>query len=215
MTVSIDADSTLSNVEGIDWLAMRREPHIAAQVAALTKAAMDGEITLDSVYGKRLEVVSPTRGDIFALGETYVQRVAPDAEQVVRALRTAGIRVLIVSGGIREALRPLAELVGVDDADLHAVDVHLGPTGFYQSFDAASPLIRQDGKARLLHDLGPTLPAPILHVGDGATDAVVGNAAAFAAYTGFIRRPAVVKEADFEVESFGALLELATGEGNG
>jgi phosphoserine phosphatase len=176
---------------------------------------MDGEIALESVYGKRLEVVSPTRGDIFALGETYVQNVAPDAVRVLRALQAAGVRVLIVSGGIREALQPLAELLGVGKGDLHAVDVHLGPTGSYQSFDAESPLIRQDGKARLLHELEATLPAPILHVGDGATDSIVRGTASFAVYTGFVRRPAIAEGADFEVESFDALLDLVVGHWSG
>ena len=212
-TVMLDADSTLSDVEGIDWLAARREPIVAAQVAALTKAAMNGEVTLDSIYGKRLEIVSPTRGDIFALSETYVQRVAPGAVEVVRDLIANGVRVLIVSGGVREALKPLAELVGVAEVDLYGVDINLGATGTYLGFDANATLARQEGKLELLRKLESDLPRPILHVGDGMTDAVVRELSdGFAVYTGFVRRLPVISYADFEVTSFDELREAVLGK---
>jgi len=51
-SVVLDVDSTLCAIEGIDWLARRRGPAVAAQVAALTDRAMDGAIALDQVYGE-------------------------------------------------------------------------------------------------------------------------------------------------------------------
>jgi phosphoserine phosphatase len=212
-TVSLDADSTISDVEGIDWLAARREPIVAAKVAALTKAAMNGEMTLDSIYGKRLEIVAPSRGDLFALSETYVQRVAPNAVEVVRELRENGVRVLIISGGVRDALKPLAEMLGVADEDLYGVDVRVGATGSYLGFDTNSLLARQEGKLELLRALRTSLERPILHVGDGMTDAVVRDVADnFAAYTGFVRRPAVIPYAHFEIASFNELRDVVFGE---
>jgi phosphoserine phosphatase len=211
-TVSLDADSTLSDVEGIDWLAARREPIVAAQVAALTKAAMNGDVTLDSIYGKRLEIVAPSRGDVFALGETYVQRVAPDAVDVVRELIASGVRVLILSGGVREALLPLADLVGVAEQDVYAVDIKLGTTGSYLGFDPNAPLARQEGKLELLQAISSNLPRPLLHVGDGMTDAVVCHVAdAFAAYTGFVRRHPVLTFSNFELTSFKELRDAVLG----
>jgi phosphoserine phosphatase len=215
-TISLDADSTLSDVEGIDWLAARREPIVAAQVAALTKAAMNGDVTLDSIYGKRLEIVAPTRGDIFALGETYVQRVAPGAAEVVRDLIASGVRVLIVSGGVRDALKPLAAMLGVAETDLYAVDLRLGATGSYVGFDQSSPMARQEGKRDLLRELATVLPRPLLHVGDGMTDAVVRDVADdFALFSGIVRRPAVVPYAQMELRSFEELRDLVLGERSG
>jgi hypothetical protein len=56
-TVIFDCDSTLSALEGIEELASdhRRE------VETLTDAAMRGEVPLDEVYGRRLELIRPTR----------------------------------------------------------------------------------------------------------------------------------------------------------
>ena len=64
-TVLLDCDSTLSAIEGIDELAVQcRE-----EVAALTDAAMRGLIPLEEVYGRRLELVRPTRAGLDALGQ--------------------------------------------------------------------------------------------------------------------------------------------------
>ena len=58
-TFMFDCDSTLSRVEGIDEIARGRK-----DVADLTKAAMDGAVPLDQVYGKRLELVRPSRAEL-------------------------------------------------------------------------------------------------------------------------------------------------------
>jgi hypothetical protein len=51
----------------------------------------------------------------------------------------------------------------------------------------------------------------VLAVGDGATDLAVRPAVdAFAAFTGFVRRDAVVRAADFELSTFDELLEALT-----
>src|SRR3569623_1791735 len=49
-TVVLDVDSTISGIEGIDWLARRRGEIIAHKGASRTDAAMRGEIPLESVY---------------------------------------------------------------------------------------------------------------------------------------------------------------------
>ena len=53
------------------------------------------------------------------------------------------------------------------------------------------------------------LPPRVLAVGDGATDLAIRPVVdAFAAYTGFVRREAVVNDADLVVESFDQLLDI-------
>ena len=76
-SVVLDVDSTLSAIEGIDWLAARRGPAVERLVAELTDRAMRGEIALDAVYGERLALVRPTRAEIDALAEAYVATMAP------------------------------------------------------------------------------------------------------------------------------------------
>jgi phosphoserine phosphatase len=206
-TVVLDVDSTLSGIEGIDWLAARRGPVVERHVAELTDRAMRGEIALDAVYGERLAAVRPTRAEIAALADAYVDAIAPGAASTVARLHAAGVRVVLVSGGLRQAILPLATTLGVAGADVHAVDVRLDDEGGYAGFDVESPLATQAGKPVVVAALA--LPRPLLAVGDGATDAALRAVAdAFVAYTGFARRDAVVAVADHQVSSFTQLLEL-------
>ena len=118
----LDVDSTVSGIEGIDWLARRRGGEISADIARLTADAMRGAIPLEEVYGRRLALIRPSRGDIDALSHAYVSAIAPDCPATIASLRRAGIRLALVSGGIRQALLPLARQLGIDPSDLHAVD---------------------------------------------------------------------------------------------
>lgn len=204
-----DADSTLVGIEGIDWLAERRPASVAARIATLTAEAMAGARPLEAVYGERLAAVAPTREEVITLGAAYVAAVAPGAATLVRALRAEGIRPVIVSGGIHDALLPLAAHLGIPAGDVHGVRVYFTDAGRYRDFDRASPLAEQRGKARLVASLD--LPRPVVAVGDGSTDLAIraaGAVDAFVAYTGFVTRDAVVRGADFRADSFEALHAL-------
>ena len=167
-SVVIDVDSTLSGIEGIDWLAALRGPEMAARIADLTDRAMRGETTLDSVYGERLKMIAPTRREVDALGARYVEAIAPGAEATIGALRHAGVAVAVVSGGLREALTPLARFVGVGGQGLSAVSIRFDAEGNYAGYDERSPLATQQGKAQVVRELA--LGAPARGVGGGGTD---------------------------------------------
>ena len=204
--VVLDVDSTLCDLEGIDWLARRRGGEVAHAVAALTGRAMDGLLPLDAVYGERMALVRPTAADVAALATAYEAALAPGAERAVARLRAAGVRLVLVSGGLREAILPVARRLGFADDDVLAVPVRFGDDGAYASV-GPSPLTTQGGKPVVVAPLA--LPAPALAVGDGATDLALRPVVqAFAAFTGFVRRDAVVRGADHVLASFDDLLEL-------
>lgn len=213
-SVFLDVDSTLAGVEGIDWLARRRGAGVAARVAAATERAMRGELPLDAVYGERMALVRPGREDLIALARAYADALAPDAVEAIAFLRRVGVRVALVSGGIRQAILPLARELGFAPDDVHAVDVVLDGGGAYWSYDAGSPLTRQDGKRDVVAAaLAGGMARPALAVGDGSTDVAMREACdALAAFTGFARRDVVVRAADHEVASFEDLVALIMDE---
>jgi len=209
-TVVLDVDSTLTAVEGIDWLAARRSPELAAEVARLTQQAMEGTTQLDSVYGRRLKLVKPSRTDVEALGAAYVDAMAPEAHAVVRELQTKGVEVRLISGGLAPAVRYLADHIGIALTNVHAVDAYFDDAGRYSGYDRMSPLTRQSGKRELVEllDLAP----PVLMVGDGMTDVeVIPAVDGFVAFTGFASRPAVVARADHTISRLRELLKLVLG----
>jgi phosphoserine phosphatase len=200
-TVVLDVDSTVSGVEGIDWLASLRGVDVADKITALTDRAMRGELALEAIYGARLAEIRPTRREIDALARQYVAQVAPGCASAVEQLRTAGVRVVLVSGGIREAMLPLAAHLGVNVADLNAVSIHFDERDNFAGFDERSPLATAAGKRTVIDAL--RLPRRILMVGDGATDLAARNAVdQFAAFTGFVTRATIVRDADVVLRTF-------------
>jgi phosphoserine phosphatase len=206
-SVIFDVDSTLSAVEGIDWLAAQRGPEIEAWSAGLTERAMEGEIPIEAVYGERMRIVKPTLLEIEQLGRVYVERMAAGAAGTIAELRANNVEVIMVSGGLREAILPLAKELGVDQKNVHAVSVFFGQDGTYAGFDDASLLTRQSGKRTIVGQMD--LKGPILAVGDGMTDCEIKAVVqGFAAFVEFTRREAVIERADYVVENFDQLRDL-------
>ena len=195
-SVVFDCDSTLAALEGIDALCAGLPGARAAEVAALTAAAMNGEIPLADVYARRLEIVRPSAQDLEAVGRAYVDRMLPGTREVVDTLRSRGVAVSIVSGGLAPAVRVLATALGLPTGSVHAVDVRFTDDGAYGDFDRASPLWRNHGKVEVLAALRAQR-APLLFVGDGVTDLearpVVDR---FVGFGGVVEREAVRAGAD-------------------
>lgn len=205
-TVVFDCDSTLSAIEGIDELAgAEREA-----IAELTEAAMRGDLPLQDVYGRRLALIRPGRDQVARLAGQYIAAAVPGARETVAALQAQGVEVRILSGGLRQAILPFAEWLGLTPADVKAVDIHFDDAGGYRGFDEASPLTRSGGKLTVLAAWRTSLPTPIAVVGDGVTDLEARPAAEmFIAYAGVTHREAVIAQADAVVrgQSMVAVLE--------
>jgi phosphoserine phosphatase len=203
-SVVLDVDSTVSGIEGIDWLATLRGPQVAMKIAQLTRQAMNAATRLEDVYGERLKVVSPTREEIDALSRAYIMAVAPGCAETVGALKKAGVRVILVSGGLREAIVPLAEHLGIDPRNVHAVGLSFAD-GKYAGYDRNSTLASSKGKRVVVEHLA--LPREILAVGDGSTDVEMKPVVdTFGVFVGFVRRESVASQADVE---FGTFEEIA------
>lgn len=206
-SIVFDVDSTLSGIEGIDWLASRRGAEVEAWSASLTERAMNGKIPIEAVYGERMKTVRPDRAEIEELGQIYIDRIAPGAREVFTELRANEIETVMVSGGLREAILPLAKELGVDERRVYAVSIYFDADGQYAGFEEQSPMTRQHGKRITVRDMG--LRGPILAVGDGMTDSEIKPVVdGFAAFTGFTRRDPVIQRADFIIESFDQLRTL-------
>jgi phosphoserine phosphatase len=192
-TVIFDCDSTLTAIEGIDELARGHRE----EIERLTHQAMSGALKLEEVYARRLDLIRPTAAEVARVGALYIERMVPGAAETVLALREAGIHVRVLSGGLAPAVRVLAQHLTIPDADVAAVEIYFATDGSYAGFDTTTPLARSGGKREWVLGQGNRLAPPVLMVGDGATDMETRPVvAAFAAYTGVIARPDVVRQAD-------------------
>src|SRR5690349_11355468 len=116
--VFFDVDSTLVTIEGIDVLANGNP-----EIVRLTDAAMNGEIALDEVYARRLEIIRPTLADVEALGRRYVDSLIPGAAETIKTLQDAGVDVHLVTAGIAQAIAPLASHLNIAARAVHAVSL--------------------------------------------------------------------------------------------
>jgi phosphoserine phosphatase len=186
-TIVFDCDSTLCALEGIDELAGAN----AEAVSELTRRAMDGEVPLDEVYGRRLDMIAPTRADLERVAARYVEELVPGVPELFRTLERAGKRLAIVSGGLRPAVLAVADALGVDHASVHAVDIHFDEKGAYAGYETDSPLARSGGKLDVLSTIAAGKGAVAL-VGDGVTDLEALPAIArFIAWGGVVHRDEV------------------------
>ena len=210
-SVILDVDSTLSTVEGIEWLAARRGPEVLRDIRAVTERAMQGSVPLGAIFAERLARIRPTRAEIEALGRAYVEGMTPGATELCRRLRDAGVRAIIVSGGLREAILPLGGVLGIPAEDVHAVDIRFDAGGEYVSFNESSPLARNGGKPEVVRALD--LARPLLAIGDGSTDLELRTSDppavdTFVAFTGVATRAPVVAAADHVIGSLTDLLDI-------
>jgi phosphoserine phosphatase len=199
--ICFDCDSTLSSIEGIDELARLRGPAVFAGIRAMTEDAMNGRIPLESVFSRRLEAIRPSRADAEAVGRRYIENAEPSAASAVAALRAMGWTSVIISGGFRQAIRPLAGLLGV--GRIEAVDLYFAPDGSYSGYDESYPTTRSGGKPDVIRRLRAELgPERVVMVGDGVSDLETAPVVdLFIGFGGFTARERVRREASAFVTS--------------
>lgn len=196
--VFFDVDSTLVTIEGIDVLARGD-----SAIAKLTERAMNGEISVDEVYARRLDLIRPKRIDVEALGRQYPVSLVEGAEEAVEALRNAGVQVHLVTAGIFQAMQPLAARLEIPDRALHAVALRFDDAGNYVDFDRTSPLTRPRGKEVVVRDVRARTKGKAAFVGDGATDLEAKAAVdLFIGFGGVHVRPRVKENADVYATDF-------------
>ena len=164
-----DCDSTLSSIEGIDELARLKGREILDQVADLTNQAMDGKVPLDQVFGKRIDIIRPNRDDCEIVANLYMQTIDEDAASLISDLKSEGWTPVILSGGFRELILPLAEKLGITSVE--AVPLHLDEDGNYGDFDRSYPTTRNGGKPEIIANLRQKhSPQRLIMIGDGISD---------------------------------------------
>ena len=203
-----DCDSTLSSIEGIDELGRVRGAEVFARVEAMTNDAMNGKISVESVFGSRLEIIRPGRKDVEEVGRRYIETAEPTALATLAAIRAAGWTPLILSGGFRQAIRPLADFLGI--ARVEAVDLFFDEEGRYTGFDEAYPTTRSGGKPEVVNRLKTELkPAKVVMIGDGASDLETKPVVdLFVGFGRYVAREKVKREASSFILSLDELAAL-------
>jgi phosphoserine phosphatase len=163
--VFFDVDSTLVTIEGIDVLGAGNP-----EIVRLTEAAMNGEIALEDVYARRLDLIRPSAADVDALAQRYIGSLVTGTAETIRTLRDAGADVHLVTAGIAQAIRPLAAHLGIASRAVHAVELQFDSSGNYVDFDRRSLLARAGGKELVVRAILTRSKGRSAFIGDGVSD---------------------------------------------
>jgi len=165
---AFDMDSTLITIECVDEIADYAGRK--AEVAAITEAAMRGEIAdYDESLRRRVALLA-------GLPEATLERVweervrlSPGAEALIKGLKGAGLRLLVVSGGFTFFTERLRSRLGLDWARSNVLEVQDGRlTG-----RLIGPIVNASRKRLIVEQTCTVLgisPAQTVVVGDGAND---------------------------------------------
>ena len=162
-----DMDSTMITVECLDELA--DYVGCKAEVAAITRAAMNGEIEYRESLRRRVALLEGLPERVIA--EVIAERVrtTPGARTLLATMRARGAKSVLVSSGFRQFTRHVAGLLGFDEERGNELLVEAGTlTG-----RVAEPILDAAAKLATLEELlvREGLPAgAVLAVGDGAND---------------------------------------------
>ena len=183
--IAFDMDSTLINIECIDEIADAAGRK--AEVAAITEAAMRGEITdfKDSLRRRVALLKDVPESALHAVFEERL-RLNPGAQQLVDTCKAQGLKVLLVSGGFTFFADRVCEMLRIDFSRSNVLDIHNGVlTGQVVSQDWGDICDGAEKRKMLLQvcaQLGISTQQAIA-MGDGANDLpMMGEAGLSVAY---------------------------------
>lgn len=189
----MDVDSTLIEDEVIELLA--DHAGVRAEVAAVTEAAMRGE--LDFAQSLHARVQTLTGLPISVIHEVRRRvRLTPGARTLVRTFRAQGWPVAVVSGGFTEVVEPLAAALDIPYVRANTLEVEDDRlTG-----RVLGAVIDRAAKAQFLREVSADAGVPVeraVAVGDGANDLDMLAAAGLG--VAFCAKPAVREQADVAI----------------
>ncbi len=181
--IAFDMDSTLISIECIDEIADAVGKK--AEVAAITEAAMRGEIT-DFKDSLRRRVALLRGVTIADMEQVYSERlrINPGAAELIQACKAAGMKVLLVSGGFTFFSDRVRDTLGIDFTRANILEVESGAncgqlTGRVVD-QAWGDICDGAEKRRTLLEVASLLgiePSQCIAMGDGANDLPMMGAA--------------------------------------
>ena len=183
--IAFDMDSTLINIECVDEIADAAGRK--AEVAAITEAAMRGEIAdyKDSLR-RRVALLRGVR--VAHMQQVLDERLQlnPGAAQLVQACKAAGLKVLLVSGGFTFFTDHVRDLLGIDWTRSNVLGIEHGLLTGRMVDQAWGDICDGEEKRRMLlqtcAQMGIT-PQQAIAMGDGANDLpMMGEAGLSVAY---------------------------------
>ena len=208
--IAFDMDSTLINIECVDEIADAAGRK--AEVAAITEAAMRGEIT-DYKDSLRRRVALLKGVSVASMDEVYRERLKlnPGAAELVHACKAAGLKILLVSGGFTFFTDRIRDQLGIDYTRSNVLETSNGKLTGKMVDQPWGDICDGAEKRKMLLETCALLginPLQTIAMGDGANDLPMMGVAGLS--VAWHAKPAVRDQAMVAINAGGLdrLLEL-------
>ena len=208
--IAFDMDSTLINIECVDEIADAAGRK--AEVAAITEAAMRGEIT-DYKDSLRRRVALLKGVSVASMDEVYRKRLKlnPGAAELVHACKAAGLKILLVSGGFTFFTDRIRDQLGIDYTRSNVLETSNGKLTGKMVDQPWGDICDGAEKRKMLLETCALLginPLQTIAMGDGANDLPMMGVAGLS--VAWHAKPAVRDQAMVAINAGGLdrLLEL-------
>ena len=182
---AFDMDSTLISIECINEIAAMAGK--GAEVAAITEAAMRGEITdFKESLRRRLALLVGTPASV--LDRVLAERLTfnPGARELCAGLKAAGLKLVLVSGGFTFFTAYVARELGMDYVRSNELEIVDGALTGRVVMQAWGDICDGAEKRRMLLECCAAIgcsPSQAMAVGDGSNDLpMMGEAGLSVAY---------------------------------
>ena len=189
--LAMDMDSTLITIECIDEIADMQG--LKPQVSAITEAAMRGEIEFRESLTRRVALLKGLEAS--ALERVHDERLqlSPGAERLLDAVRAAGLKTLLVSGGFTYFTDRMKKRLGLDFTHSNQLEIENGKLTGRLVGDIVDADAKMAAVERVCAEIGIT-PKQAIVMGDGANDLQMMRIAGLS--VAFRAKPVVRAEAD-------------------
>jgi len=162
-----DMDSTMIEQECIDELAA--EMNIKERIAAITEAAMRGELDFAAALRERVSLLKGLDTSLFRQIVTERITLMPGGRALIHTMRAHGAYCALVSGGFTVFTEQVSAMLGFDEHHANRLVIDGGKLNGC----VVEPILGAEAKRttlRALRDRLGLLPDQTMAVGDGAND---------------------------------------------
>jgi glycerol-3-phosphate dehydrogenase (NAD+) len=163
--VCFDVDCTITKQDALDSLG--EFLGVGEKIRELTNAAMNGDLDLDTALQQRLDAMELTMDKLvaYARSNPAAERLNPGIADLIQELQARNVAVFLISGGFRELILPVADLLHIPRSNIFANrfvyvandEVDYDDTQYpgikVQGFDPKEPTSREGGKPQAIRQI--------------------------------------------------------------